>query len=85
MSEQGGGRGSLERGLRVIRLLIEVESDPALQHRGLSVQQVSVELGVHKSTASRILRTLPRRVSPSSRQGHVAGTGSVRRSGHGSA
>ncbi|HEX5335899.1 MAG TPA: helix-turn-helix domain-containing protein, partial [Propionicimonas sp.] len=58
MSEQGGERGSLERGLTVIRLLIEFESDPALQNRGLSVQQVSVELGVHKSTASRILRTL---------------------------
>lgn len=58
MSEHGGERGSLERGLQAIRLLIEFESDPALQHRGLSVQQVSVELGVHKSTASRILRTL---------------------------
>lgn len=49
---------TLERGLRVIRLLIEVESDPAMKDHGLSVQQVSVELGVHKSTASRILRTL---------------------------
>ena len=58
MSEQAVERSTLERGLRVIRLLIELESDPALQHRGLSVQQVSVELGVHKSTASRILRTL---------------------------
>lgn len=58
MAEQSAERSSLERGLRVIRLLIELESDPAMQHRGLSVQQVSVELGVHKSTASRILATL---------------------------
>ena len=58
MTEPGAERSSLERGLKVIRLLLEIESDPALQHRGLSVQQVSYELGVHKSTASRILRTL---------------------------
>jgi len=57
MTEHGVERSSLQRGLTVIRLLIEVESDPAIQ-RGLSVQQVSYELGVHKSTASRILRTL---------------------------
>lgn len=50
--------GALERGLRAIRLLVEVESDPAMKSRGLSVQQVSLELGVHKSTASRLLRTL---------------------------
>lgn len=58
MSEQATERSSLERGLKIIRLLIELESDPALQHGGLSVQQVSYELGVHKSTASRLLRTL---------------------------
>lgn len=58
MTEQTAERNSLERGLRIIRLLIELESDPALQHGGLSVQQVSYELGVHKSTASRLLRTL---------------------------
>lgn len=58
MTEPSAERSSLERGLKVIRLLLELESDPALQHRGLSVQQVSYELGVHKSTASRILRTL---------------------------
>lgn len=58
MSEATVQRSSLERGLRIIRLLIEVESDPAMKHGGLTVRQVSVELGVHKSTASRLLRTL---------------------------
>jgi DNA-binding IclR family transcriptional regulator len=77
VSQQGLERSSLERGLRVIRLLIELESDPALQHRGLSVQQVSYELGVHKSTASRILRTLAQEgfaVAPArSRRGYRLG------------
>lgn len=77
MSQQGIERSGLERGLRVIRLLIELESDPALQHRGLSVQQVSYELGVHKSTASRILRTLAQEgfaVAPArSRRGYRLG------------
>ena len=58
MSETTIQRSSLERGLRIIRLLIEVESDPVMKQRGLTVQQVAVELEVHKSTASRLLRTL---------------------------
>ncbi len=58
MSETTIQRSSLERGLRIIRLLIEVESDPAMKQRGLTVQQVAVELDVHKSTASRLLHTL---------------------------
>ncbi|MCV2395679.1 IclR family transcriptional regulator [Actinotalea sp. M2MS4P-6] len=58
MAERGAGRDSLQRGLTIIRLLIEVESDPALRHKGLAVNEVAYELGVHKSTASRLLRTL---------------------------
>lgn len=58
MTGQEAAGGTLERGLQVLRLLIEVESDPAMKHRGLSVQQVALELGVHKSTASRLLHTL---------------------------
>jgi DNA-binding IclR family transcriptional regulator len=58
MAGREAAGGTLERGLRVLRLLIEVESDPAMKHHGLSVQQVALELGVHKSTASRLLRTL---------------------------
>src|SRR6266540_2248186 len=49
---------ALERGLRILDLLIEVESDPVRRPRGLSVQQAAVELGVHKSTASRLMQTL---------------------------
>ena len=50
--------GSLERGLRILDLLIEVEADPVRKARGLSVQQVANELELHKSTASRMLQTL---------------------------
>jgi DNA-binding IclR family transcriptional regulator len=52
------GVTSLERGLRVLDLLIEVEADVVRRGRGLSVQQVANELGVHKSTASRLMQTL---------------------------
>lgn len=49
---------SLERGLKILNLLIEVEADVVRRPRGLSIQQVANELGVHKSTASRLMRTL---------------------------
>lgn len=49
---------SLERGLRVLDLLRELDADPMRRTQSLSVQQVAVELGVHKSTASRLLQTL---------------------------
>ena len=49
---------TLERGLKILDLLIEVESDVVRRVRGLSVQQAANELGVHKSTASRLLATL---------------------------
>ena len=49
---------SLERGLKILDLLIEVEADVVRREHGLSIQQVSNELEVHKSTASRLMGTL---------------------------
>jgi DNA-binding IclR family transcriptional regulator len=49
---------ALERGLKILDLLIEVESDPVRRERGLAIQQVALELDVHKSTASRLMQTL---------------------------
>jgi DNA-binding IclR family transcriptional regulator len=49
---------ALERGLKILDLLIEVEADVVRRPRGLSIQQVANELGVHKSTASRLMHTL---------------------------
>ena len=49
---------ALERGLRVLDLLIELERDPARRGKGLGVQQVATEMGIHKSTASRLMQTL---------------------------
>lgn len=50
--------GALERGLRILDLLIEVESDPIRREEGLAIQQVALELDIHKSTASRLMQTL---------------------------
>jgi DNA-binding IclR family transcriptional regulator len=44
--------------LKVLDLLIEVEADVVRRPRGLAIQQVATELGVHKSTASRLMHTL---------------------------
>jgi DNA-binding IclR family transcriptional regulator len=52
------GIASLERGLQALSLLVEVEGDLVRRSRGLGVQQVANELGVHKSTASRLMRSL---------------------------
>jgi DNA-binding IclR family transcriptional regulator len=52
------GVNSLARGLRIMDLLIEVEADVVRRPRGLSIQQVASELEVHKSSASRLMRTL---------------------------
>ncbi len=49
---------SLERGLRILDLLSEVEFDVLRQGKGIGIQQVAEELGVHKSTASRLMSTL---------------------------
>jgi DNA-binding IclR family transcriptional regulator len=53
-----GTESSLARGLKMLDLLIEVEADPVRRPRGLAIQEVANELGVHKSTASRLMRTL---------------------------
>lgn len=52
------GIASLDRGLQALSLLVEVEGDLVRRSRGLGVQQVANELGVHKSTASRLMRSL---------------------------
>ena len=52
------GVTSLERGLKTLDLLIEVEADLVRRGRGLTIQQVANELEVHKSTASRLMHTL---------------------------
>lgn len=49
---------ALERGLKILDLLVEVEADVVRREHGLSIQQISNELGVHKSTASRLMATL---------------------------
>lgn len=49
---------ALERGLKILDLLIEVESDPIRRDQGVPVQQVALELEIHKSTASRLMQTL---------------------------
>jgi DNA-binding IclR family transcriptional regulator len=49
---------ALERGLKILDLLIEVEADVVRRSKGLSVGQAALELGVHKSTASRLMATL---------------------------
>lgn len=50
--------GALERGLKIIDLLIELDSDPIRHGTGLRIQQVAIELDVHRSTASRLMGTL---------------------------
>lgn len=52
------GVAVLERGLKILDLLIEVESDPVRRERGVAVGQIALELGIHKSTASRLIQTL---------------------------
>jgi IclR family acetate operon transcriptional repressor len=52
------GVAALERGLKILDLLVEVESDPIRRERGVSIQQVALELDIHKSTASRLTQTL---------------------------
>jgi DNA-binding IclR family transcriptional regulator len=42
----------------LLNLLIEVEADVVRRPRGVAIQQVANELGVHKSTASRLMRSL---------------------------
>ena len=50
--------GTLERGLKILDLLVEIESDPVRRAKGVSVQQVATTLDIHKSSASRLMQTL---------------------------
>lgn len=50
--------GTLERGLKILDLLVEIESDPVRRAKGVSVQQVATSLYIHKSSASRLMQTL---------------------------
>jgi DNA-binding IclR family transcriptional regulator len=49
---------SLERGLRILDLLAEADADPMRRGRGVPLQLLADELGVHKSSALRLARTL---------------------------
>lgn len=49
---------SLARGLAILDLLVEADADPVLRASGVTVQALSAELGVHKTTTLRLLRTM---------------------------
>jgi DNA-binding IclR family transcriptional regulator len=49
---------SLERGLRILDLLAEADADPMRRGRGVPLLVLADELGVHKSSALRLVRTL---------------------------
>ena len=39
-------------------MLLETDADPVLRDRGITVQAISAEIEVHKTTALRLLKTL---------------------------
>lgn len=49
---------SLERGLRILDALTEAAEDPMRHGRGVPLQVLADELGVHKSSALRLVNTL---------------------------
>ena len=49
---------SLERGLRIIDAIVEAGADPMRRGRGVPLRVLAEELGVHKSSALRLVRTL---------------------------
>lgn len=49
---------SLERGLRILDALMEADEDPMRHGRGVPLQVLADELGVHKSSALRLVNTL---------------------------
>ena len=49
---------SLERGLRILDALTEADADPMRRGRGVPLQVFADELGVHKSSALRLVHTL---------------------------
>jgi IclR family acetate operon transcriptional repressor len=63
------GVTTLERGLKILDLMIDEESDPVRRAQGVSIQQVAMELEVHTSTASRLMQSLVNRGYATSNQG----------------
>lgn len=63
---------TLARSLRILDMLLETDADPVLRDRGLTVQAISAEVDVHKTTALRLLKTLMEAgyAEPSSIGGH---------------
>lgn len=49
---------SLERGLRILDTLAEVDADPVRNQRGVPIGVLAAELDVHKTTALRLIQTL---------------------------
>ena len=49
---------SLDRGLRILDALVEAAEDPMRRGRGVPLQVIADELGVHKSSALRLVNTL---------------------------
>jgi DNA-binding IclR family transcriptional regulator len=49
---------SLERGLRILDALAEADADPMRRGRGVPLAVLAAELGVHKSSALRLVHTL---------------------------
>ena len=49
---------ALERGLGILDLLTEADADPMRRGRGVPLQVLADELGVHKSSALRLVHTL---------------------------
>jgi DNA-binding IclR family transcriptional regulator len=46
------------RSLKILDMLIEADADPVVRERGITVQAISAEIEVHKTTALRLLKTL---------------------------
>ncbi len=49
---------SLARSLKILDMLIEADADPVLRAGGVTVQAISAEIEVHKTTALRLLKTM---------------------------
>jgi DNA-binding IclR family transcriptional regulator len=75
---------SVERGLRILDMLLEADADPVLRDRGVTVQVLAADLAVHKTTVLRLLNTLVDAgyavPSPAGGHGYVIGP-SLRRDG----
>jgi IclR family KDG regulon transcriptional repressor len=63
---------SLVRSLKILDMLLEADADPVLRDRGVTVQAITAEIEVHKTTVLRLLRTLidAGYAAPSSDGGH---------------